>query len=67
MILNFALFLVYSKSPVGILASNMSAYNVGAGEEGLALIFWDSLFFGLLELLEGCQFPCEQNYWLNLA
>ncbi|CAL2233872.1 unnamed protein product [Prunus armeniaca] len=61
MILNFAPFLVYSKSPVGILASNVSAYNVGASKEGLALIFWDSLFFDLLELLEGCQFPCEQN------
>ncbi|CAL8079044.1 unnamed protein product [Prunus armeniaca] len=66
-ILNFAPFLVYSKSPVGILASNVSAYNVGASKEGLALIFWDSLFFELLELLEGCQFPCEQNCWLNLA
>ncbi|CAL9029754.1 unnamed protein product [Prunus brigantina] len=57
MILNFTPFLVYSKSPVGILASNVSAYNVGASKEGLALIFWDSLFFDLLELLEGCQFP----------
>ncbi|CAL8164590.1 unnamed protein product [Prunus armeniaca] len=67
MILNFAPFLVYSKSPVGILASNVSAYNVGASKEGLALILWDSIFFDLLELLEGCQFPCEQNCWLNLA
>ncbi|CAL2270212.1 unnamed protein product [Prunus armeniaca] len=63
MILNFAPFLVYSKSPVGILASNVSTYNVGASKEGLALIFWDSLFFDLLELLEGCQFSCEQNCW----
>ncbi|CAL9007252.1 unnamed protein product [Prunus brigantina] len=57
MILNFAPFLVYSKSPVGILASNVSAYSVGVSKEGLALIFWDSLFFDLLKLLEGCQFP----------
>ncbi|CAL9024968.1 unnamed protein product [Prunus brigantina] len=65
MILNFAPFLVYSKSPVGILARYefagfLSSMNIAlcfASKEGLALIFWDSLFFDLLELLEGCQFP----------
>ncbi|CAL2255872.1 unnamed protein product [Prunus armeniaca] len=34
------LFLVYSRSPVGILASNVGTYSVGAGKEGLASVFW---------------------------
>ncbi|CAL8152937.1 unnamed protein product [Prunus armeniaca] len=34
------LFLVYSRSPVGILASNVGTYSVGAGKDGLASVFW---------------------------